>query len=36
MTEVELARGQSWLDPKYQELEPLFWQMAIQLDGDLY
>jgi len=33
---AELAEGQSWLDPEYQELEPLFQQMARQLDGDLY
>ena len=26
----------SWLDPQYQELEPLFLQMAKQLKGDLY
>ena len=32
----ELVKGRSWLDPKYQELEPLFRQMAIQLRGDLY
>ena len=32
---AELAEGQSWLDPEYQELEPLFRQMARQLDGDL-
>jgi hypothetical protein len=33
---VDLADGQPWLDPKYQELGPLFKQMASQLDGDLY
>jgi len=32
----ELANGISWLDPEYQELEPLFLQMASQLTGDLY
>jgi len=31
-----LDKGSSWLDPGYQELEPLFKQMAIQLKGDLY
>src|SRR5258706_15289257 len=33
-----LANGNRtpWLDPKYQELESLFVQMAWQLTGDLY
>jgi len=33
---AELAKGEPWLDTEYQELEPLFLQMANQLDGDLY
>ena len=31
-----LDTGTSWLDPQYQELVPLFLQMADQLRGDLY
>ena len=31
-----LDTGTSWLDPKYQELEPLFLQIANQLRGDPY
>jgi hypothetical protein len=33
---AKLNSGQSWLDPAYQELEPLFLQLAVQLDIDLY
>ena len=31
-----LDTGTSWLDPQYQELVPLFLQMAAQLRGGLY
>jgi len=31
-----LTRKVPWLDPAYQELEPLFLQMAHHLTGDLY
>ena len=31
-----LTEGISWMDPEYQELEPLFLRMARHLMGDLY